>query len=151
MLEALPSGVAADDYEELRDLFVFDTHLRIRHVHRPNGEWLATKLGQKIPSPRAPDDPRQRQMTTIYLPQSEIAALEPLAGVRTVKRRYKLREQGWTWCIDVWQQPTGAAGTMIAEVETTTLDELEALHLPSWAIREVTADAKYSARTLAAL
>lgn len=151
LVEALPAQVAAGEYEELRDLFVFETHLRVREVYSASGQWLATKLGQKIPNPAAPDDPRQRQMTTIYLPRSEAAALEPLAGVRTVKRRYKLREQGWTWCIDVWQHPAGAAGTMIAEVETTTLAELEALRMPAWAAREVTDDAKYSARTLAAL
>jgi CYTH domain-containing protein len=149
LLEALPPDLDPDDFERLHDLYVAGTHLRVRHVHRANGDWLATKLGQKIPNPAAPDDPRQRQMTTIYLPRSEGEALLPLAGLHTVKRRYKIAEQGWTWCIDVWEEPAGAEGTIVAEVETPSLAELEALDLPAWAVREVTADPRYSAINLA--
>ena len=53
------------------------------------------KLGQKIPDPDAPGDVRHRQ-TTIYLAPGEATALATLDGPRTVKRRYKLEEQGWT-------------------------------------------------------
>ena len=67
----------------------------------------------------------------------------------TIKRRDKLPEQGWSWCIDVWEQPVRAAGTMLAEVETRPLAELEHLQMPSWAVREITDDAGFSAIALA--
>lgn len=151
LLASLPSAVPGDAYERLFDTYVAGTHLRVRHVHRPDGAWITSKLGQKIINPEAPEDPRQRKMTTIYLPQEEARVLDGLAGLRTVKRRYKLVEQGFTWCIDVWESPAGAAGTMVAEVETAAIDQLERIVLPSWAIREVTADAQYSAIALARL
>lgn len=149
LLDALPSVVDPDDYERFDDLYIYGCHLRLRHVHRPDGAWITTKLGQKIPNPASPDDPRQRQMTTIYLPQSEAAALSHLEGLRTRKRRYKLAEQGWTWCIDVWEAPASGAGTILAEVETSTIAELESLRLPAWAIKEVTEDGRFSAVALA--
>lgn len=149
LLERLPAGVDPDDYERLDDLFVAGTHLRLRVLRRPSGEWIVTKLGQKIVDPEGPDDPRRRQMTTIYLPEGEGAVLASLPGLRTSKRRYKLREQGWTFCIDMWESPLGARGTMVAEVETPTIEELERLTVPTWALREVTDDGRYSAITLA--
>ena len=149
MLERLPPGVDPEDYERLDDLFVEGTHLRLRQVRRPDGAWITTKLGQKILDPAAPLDPRCRQMTTIYLPEEEAAALASLSGLRTTKRRYKLPEQGWTFCIDVWESPAAARGTILAEVEAPTIEELERVTVPSWALRDVTDDARYSAITLA--
>ena len=149
LVDRLPDGVDADAYERLDDLFVRGTHLRLRRVSRPNGEQIVTKLGQKILDPSAPHDPRCRQMTTIYLPEDEAAMLSSLPGLRATKRRYKLVEQGWTFCIDVWELPVAAGGTILAEVEAPSIEELERIKLPSWALREVTDDARYSAITLA--
>jgi CYTH domain-containing protein len=147
LVERLPANIDPNDFERLHDLYLRDTHLRLRNVHAPDGTWITSKLGQKIANPAALDDPRQRQMTTIYLPLSEAEIFSSLEGLRTIKRRYQLREQGWTWCIDVWEHP--AAGTMVGEVEATTIAELESLRMPSWAVREVTGDPRYSAINLA--
>lgn len=149
LLEVLPPEAEARGFVRLHDRFVTGTHLRLRHVRASDGRWLATKLGQKIPNPEAPEDPRQRQMTTLYLPEAEGAALAPLSGVTSVKRRYELPEQGFTWCIDVWEAPAAAAGVILAEVEAPTLEELECLLEPAWAAREVTDDPGYSAFALA--
>jgi CYTH domain-containing protein len=151
LLDALPRTIDLNDYERLHDLYVRGTHLRLRHVHAADGAWITSKLGQKIPNPAAPDDPRQRQMTTIYLPRSEVQAFAALDGLRTTKRRYKIAEQDWTWCIDVWERPARAAGTIVAEVEAPSLPELEALACPAWAIREITEDSRFSAIALAAM
>ena len=51
LLERLPAGVDPDDYERLDDLFVAGTHLRLRVLRRPSGDWIVTKLGQKIVDP----------------------------------------------------------------------------------------------------
>lgn len=149
LLERLPPEVDPEAYERLDDLFVEGTHLRLRRVSRANGEWIVTKLGQKVLDPAAPSDPRCRQMTTIYLPEEEAAVLASLAGLRTAKRRYKIFEQGWTFCIDVWESPAPARGTIVAEVEAPSIEELERVIVPTWALREVTEDARYSAITLA--
>jgi len=150
LLARLPPALDPDDYERLDDLFVEGTHLRLRHVRRPTGEWIITKLGQKVVDPESPRDPRCRQMTTIYLPEREASALALLSGLRTTKRRYKLPEQGWTFCVDVWESPAPARGTILAEVEAPSLEELERVTVPTWALCEVTDDAQYSAITLAA-
>lgn len=150
-LDRLPPHVDLDAFEHLEDLFVRGTHLRLRRVTAASGVWLATKLGQKIAAAEDPSDPRLREMTTIYLPDDEGARLEAsLDGLRASKRRYKLVEQGLTFCIDVWEAPRGAEGVLVAEVEADTLDALAALALPTWATREVTDDPTYSAIHLAA-
>lgn len=148
VLRTLPDAVAPDEYERLRDCFVTGTHLRMREVSLPSGDVLVVKLGQKIVDPTAPTDPRRRQMTTIYLDEVEAAAL-PLTGLRACKRRYKLREQGRTFCIDVWEQPAAAAGVIVAEVECETDEELDAVECPAWALREVTEDPEFGAVALA--
>lgn len=148
LLDALPEGVNPNDYERLRDCFIPNTHLRLREVSSPAGEVLVVKLGQKITDPEAPSDPRRRQMTTIYLDEQEGAALG-LTGLRACKRRFKVHEQGWTFCIDVWEEPAGAAGVLVAEVECPTDEELDAIRCPDWAVREVTEDSRFGAVALA--
>jgi len=148
VLRRLPHGLEPDSYERLRDCFVRGTHLRLRRVERPDGELVIVKLGQKIVDVEAPDDPRRREMTTIYLDGDEASALR-LDGLRTVKRRYKFAEQCWTFCIDVWEEPASAAGTIVAEVECPTDEQLDAVVCPDWAEREVTEDPAYSAIVLA--
>lgn len=149
VVETLPAAVDRDAFERLDDLYIDGTHVRLRLVHDPDGAFVIGKLGQKVPWPEAPDDPRLRSMTTLYLPATEAAVFAALPGLRTRKRRHKLREQGWTFCIDVYEAPAGAAGTMVAEVETDDLDALAAIVCPSWAVREVTDDPRFSAIALA--
>src|SRR5260370_30517480 len=83
LVERLPPMLDPDDYERLEDLFLEGTHLRLRIVRRPSGEWIVTKLWQKVIDPEAPHDPRPREMTTIYLRESEGAGLASLPALRT--------------------------------------------------------------------
>lgn len=148
-LDALPEAVDPGDYERLRDTYVAGADLRLRRIEAPDGTFVQLKLGQKKADPDAPDDPRRREMTTFYLREDEGRVLGTLPGARSVKRRYRLREQGRTFCIDVYEQPTAAAGTMVAEVECDTDDELDAIAMPAWATREVTTDERFSGARLA--
>ena len=70
-------------------------------------------------------------------------------GRRSVKRRYKITEQSRTFCIDVWEEPEGAAGTILAEVECDTDGELDAIAVPDWALEEVTEVSRWSGFELA--
>ncbi len=85
----------------------------------------------------------------MYLPEDEGRVFTALPGLRAVKRRYRLREQGRTFCVDVWEHPVSARGVIVAEVEAPTLDELAAITRPAWALREVTDDPRYGAARLA--
>lgn len=149
LLERLPDHVDADEFERLVDGFVEGAYLRLRRVERPDGTEVVTKLGQKIVDPEAPDDPRRRQMTTIYLAPGQAEPLWSVVGLRATKRRYTVVESGRTFAIDVWEEPAAAAGTILAEVECDTDAELDAVEPPSWAAREVTHDAAYSSVALA--
>jgi hypothetical protein len=149
LLERLPPMLNPDEYERFDDLLLEGTHLRLREVRDPSGNWIITKLGQKIVDPAAPNDARCRQMTTIYAPENEGAVFKSMPGLRTTKRRYKLPEHGWTFCIDVWERPLAARGTILAEVEAPSIEELQRITLPNWAVREVTEDPRYSAIALA--
>jgi CYTH domain-containing protein len=149
LLAQLPAAVDALDYARIDDLYIAGTHLRLRVLRRPTGEWVTTKLGQKVADPAAPEDPRRRLMTSIYLPEAEGQALDGLPGLRTSKRRYRLAEQGRVFSVDAWEAPASAVGMLVAEVEATSLEDLEAIAEPPWALREVTSDPRYSGIALA--
>src|SRR5689334_24896099 len=100
LVAGLPARVDAEAYDRLEDRYLAGTHLRLRVVRGPAGEWRTTKLGHKIADPAAPGEARLRRMTTIYLPEGEGAVLAALDGVPTVKRRYRLDEGGVTFSID---------------------------------------------------
>jgi hypothetical protein len=85
-------------------------NLRLRRIEQPDGRLIMVKLGQKLAAPEAPTSPRHRQMTTLYLAAEEEALFSSLPGARSVKRRYETMEQGWTFAIDVYEQPSSAAG-----------------------------------------
>ena len=148
-LDALPAAVDPGDYERLVDLYLRDTELRLRRVEAPDGTRKQVKLGQKTPDPDAPADPRRRRMTTLYLRPGDEALFVDLPGRRSVKRRYRLRDQGHVFCIDVYEEPPGAAGVLVCEVESESDDDLDGLRCPTWAREEVTADPAYSGFTLA--
>jgi CYTH domain-containing protein len=149
LLDRLPDATDSDDFVRLCDTFIDGVYLRIRRVERPDGTEVLTKLGQKILDRDAPDDPTRREMTTIYLAPGQADHLKCLDGPQSVKRRYKVEEQGWTFMIDVWEAPTGSAGLVLAEVECPSDAELAKIAKPTWAAREVTSDPNYSAFTLA--
>ena len=129
----------------LHDRFVRGSSLRIRRVASPEGREILTKIGHKRIDPDAPLDPRRRLLTTIYLEPGEADGLAALAGPGSVKRRYTYDEQGWTWAIDVWEEPAARAGLVLAEVECDSDAELDVIRMPAWAIREVTQDPSFSA------
>lgn len=148
LLQKMPPGIDPNDFQRLYDCFVRETSLRLRRVEDPIGNVLVVKLGQKLPDPNAPNDPTRRMLTTIYLTEAEGLALS-LDGVQSVKRRFKLEEQGAIFVIDQWESPSVLSGLLLAEVECESDAELAAIQLPAWAVAEVTTDPAYSAFALA--
>ncbi len=148
-LSRFPEQLDPSDFHRLHDLFISGTYVRLRRVERPDGGFVIAKLGQKIPDFHLPDDPRVREMTTIYLKENQSQVFDGLPGTRSVKRRYYVIDNRYTFAIDVYESPKTASGLMIAEVEADTLSELNQIGLPIWADCEVTSDPGWSAFCLA--
>ncbi|HMQ21192.1 MAG TPA: hypothetical protein PKE00_01810 [Planctomycetota bacterium] len=148
-LSELPATVDRTRFERLRDCYISGTTLRIRRVESPDGTVRVIKLGQKVADPEAPDDARRRRMTTLYLDPSEEVALACLRGRRSVKRRYYHVEGSRIYAIDVYEEPVSAVGRMLAEVECDSDEDLAAVAVPAWALREVTDDPAWSGAVIA--
>lgn len=150
LLEQLPPQLNHEEYQRFHDRYIIGAPVRLRRVETPGGEHLVTKLGQKIANPDAPNNPRHQLMTTIYLTRDEGQVFASLPAHCASKRRYKLKEQGWTFCIDQYEAPASIAGLLIAEVECDTDEALDAIVCPAWALREITNEQGWSGATLAA-
>lgn len=149
LLATLPDFVDAASHDRFEDLFVAGTHVRVRTIHRADGTFVVTKLGQKIVDPDAPDDPRRRLITTIYLSEAESAPFRTLPGIRGIKRRHRVHLPTGKWAFDVWESPASAAGVVLAEIEMPSDEALDALPVPTWAIRDVTDEPRYRSFSLA--
>jgi CYTH domain-containing protein len=126
-------------YTLIEDVYVDDTRIRLRRLTRfPQGE-RAYKLTKKFAS----NDPSSRAMVSIYLDSGEYDVLaRSLVGFALVKKRFYVEGFG----VDVFE---GAlAGLVLAEIEADTLDELNAIAQPSFAIGEVTRDAFFDGGNL---
>jgi CYTH domain-containing protein len=77
-------------------------------------------------------------MTNTYLSITEFIAIATLPNHLIEKTRHHLHVENRKWAIDVFGGPL--AGLVLAEVETGSLDELEAISPPQWVRCEVTQD-----------
>ena len=148
-LHSLPPSVDPQQYDRLHDRYFIGSCLRLRRVVGVDGKLIALKLGQKLIDPAAPLDPTRRQMTTIYLHADEEVLFQSLPARKSVKRRYKLDEQGWTFAIDVYEAPQSAVGIIVCEVECDTDEQLASILKPEWACQEITKDLDFSGANIA--
>jgi hypothetical protein len=135
LLPALPASIdPGSGYQQIADLYIESTRLRLRSVTSPEGVVIEQKLNQKLPAPS--DDPAHRIITSVYLDSSEYAALVGLPGRRLEKRRYAYTHEGYTFGLDVFASPL--TGLLLGEIELEAEAELRALPLPAFAHCEVT-------------
>ncbi len=135
LLAALPAGIdPATGYQQLDDLYLEGTRLRLRSVTSPTGTLIEQKLNQKLLAPSG--DAAHRIITSVYLDPAEYAALAALPGRRLQKRRYTYAHEGHAVGIDVFRGPL--AGLVLAEIELDLEAELRALPLPGFAHSEIT-------------
>jgi CYTH domain-containing protein len=90
-------------------------------------------------------DLHTRLLSSIYLPESEFAVLAAsLVGVPIRKLRHRLRSitSGVMMHVDEFQ--AAHAGLFLAEAEFESADALAAFTAPSFAVREVTSDLRYT-------
>jgi CYTH domain-containing protein len=125
------------------DLYVTGTRLRLREMRPVDGAPTLFKLTRK-----ADVDAQTRLITTIYLAEAEYALLAGvLPGTRLTKIRHRLRApEGVLLSLDEFQGEL--AGLVLAEAEFQTQTELDAFPLPSFALREITDDVRYTGAAL---
>jgi CYTH domain-containing protein len=106
------------------------------------------KLGQK--EAPAPPDFSRTTITTIYLSRAEYDVFAPLPSHELQKRRYRIEEDGRVFSVDVFE---GAlTGLILAEVTFEAAEEMaRQWQLPSWVLREVSDDVRFTGGALAAL
>ncbi len=100
-------------------------------------------------SRKADVDLNTRLVTSIYLSEAEFSVLAvALKGARIQKLRHRLHgPTGISMLVDEFQGPL--AGLLLAEAEFNTADALADFPMPTFAIREVTEDSRYSGGKLA--
>lgn len=135
LLATLPPQIdPVAGYQQLDDLYLDGTRLRLRSVRSPAGVVIERKLNQKQQAPTG--DAAHRIITSVYLDAAEYAALAALPGLPLAKRRYAHLHEGRAFGIDVFGGPL--TGLLLAEIELDSEAELRALPLPAFAHCEVT-------------
>ena len=129
--------------EEISDLYVEGTRLRLREALPHDGGPAMRRLGRK-----ADVDATTRLLTSIYLQPEEFALLADLPGLRLSKTRHHLRAPpGVALSIDRFH---GALeGLILAEAEFDDVERLKAFPMPDFALCEVTDDPRYGGACLA--
>ena len=135
LLAEPPADLAPGAYQDLDDLYVDGTRLRLRVARGPDGAVVERKLNQKLLDPAG--DPARRIITSLYLDEVEHARLAALPGRRLAKRRHAYLSGGQRYGVDVFAG--SLAGLVLAELALPDLAALHALPLPPFARCEVTA------------
>ncbi len=140
LCDAVPRDLVART-EAITDLYVTGTQIRLREARPSDGGPPMLRLTRK-----ADIDPRTRLITSIYLPENELAVLAAsLAGVPIRKLRHRLQSNipGVKMHVDEFQ--AAHAGLFLAEAEFESADALGAFTaLPFAVLREVTSDLRYT-------
>jgi CYTH domain-containing protein len=136
LLAALPGEPAPVKIARISDWYITGTRLRLRRsVEEADGTSTTVhKLTQKVPDP----DGRPGLITTLYLSEEEWRVFHRLAGQALTKTRYSIAPFG----IDVFNPPL--TGLLLAEIEFDSDAAMESFPAPSWALAEVTADARFT-------
>lgn len=144
----LPEGLAQDHGWRVTDRYIDNTRLRLRRMEPLAGGQTVFKLGQKeVPSP--PDFSRMT-ITNIYLSRDEYEVFAVLPASELRKSRHSLEDDGRSFGVDVFGGRL--AGLILAEVGYEESDEMnEQWPLPSWVLREVSNDVRFTGGALARL
>lgn len=135
LLAQFPASVEALRVRRIADRYIEGTSLRLREQCEEQGP-AVYKLTQKIPA-RAPGA-QQGFITSMYLTGEEFSVLAQLPARTLSKSRYSVPPFG----IDVFH---GALeGLVLAEAEFDSADAADGLHLPSFILREVSADQRFT-------
>ena len=135
LLDRLPPHANVTRVRRIADRYIDGSHLRLR---RQNDDENATvfKLTQKLPTDAT--GARQGLITTMYLKEDEFQLLANLPAKILRKTRYSVPPFG----IDVFED--ALTGLVLAEAEFNSAEDASALSLPSFIVREVTEDPRFT-------
>lgn len=123
--------------EAIEDLYVEGSRLRLRRATPIGGGEPILRLSKK--ADLAPD---KRLITTLYLTEAEYTLFKGLPGRVLRKTRHYYAAAGVTLSVDRFEGPV--AGLFLAEAEFADDAAMAAFPDPAFAVREVTADPRYT-------
>ena len=144
LLRQLPSDLQYGQFIQITDVYIPYTRLRLRKMASPSGEILALKLTQKYSHSDLPAS--QTVITNSYLNEVEFDTLAGLSGRILSKQRYTYYHIGYRWSLDEFQGPLD--GLLLAEIEAQSAEELAQIPMPSFALKEVTGDLRFTGGAL---
>ena len=139
-MEHFPVGANVVHVRRIRDRYVEGTTLRLREVLDDSCP-ARFKLTQKLPA-RA-SGAQQGMITSMYLSESEFRVLAELPANTLCKTRHSVPPFG----IDVFEDIL--QGLILAEAEFDSASDADALAVPSFLIREVSDDDRFTGGQLA--
>jgi CYTH domain-containing protein len=135
LLDQFPNHVNAVRVRRITDRYIDGTTLRLRKQSEDGGPTVF-KLTQKIPAPA--NGAQQGLITTMYVTAEEFRMFAQLSAKSLSKTRYSVPPFG----IDVFGGTL--EGLFLAEAEFDSPTAATALTLPSFILREVTADDRFT-------
>lgn len=144
LLAKLPQDISHKQFTIITDIYIPNTRLRLRRITSPDGEILALKMTQKYSQPDLPAT--QTIITNIYLNEVEFAKLRVVNGRLLTKHRYTYHHAGNRWSLDVFQG--NQQGLILAEIEARSAEQLAEIPTPSFVVKEVTDDPRFTGGAL---
>ncbi len=140
LLDQFPKEANAVRVRRIVDRYIDGTRVRLRE-QREDGSPTIYKLTQKIPARGS--EAQQGLITTIYLTADEFFVFAGLSAKRLSKSRYSVPPFG----VDVFEGEL--EGLLLAEAEFDSAADADALTLPSFIFKEVSADERFTGGQLA--
>lgn len=123
----------------VNDRYVDGARLRLREMRPVGGGPGLLRLTRK-----ADVDHRTRLITSIYLPEDELAVLAAVLPGATLKKVRHRLEAPPRVALSVDEFQGELAGLVLLEAEFQNTEELARFEAPSFAMREVTEDPRYT-------
>jgi len=141
---SLPNELVIE-IEQINDLYVTDTNLRLRQALPLAGGASMLRLSRKVDV-----DHSTRLISSIYLQTSEFDLLRAALSGRTItKRRHRIRSSTEVvLAIDVFEGEL--SGLMLLEAEFPSIQAMREFEPPRYAGDEVTSDHQFTGGCLAA-
>lgn len=130
--------------EQITDLYIPDTRLRLREAIPLDGSPAQRRISRKVDA-----DAQTRLITSIYLTDADYAVLVgALRGVKIMKIRHRLHSPDEiAMCVDEFH---GALlGLVIFEAEFKDDEAMQAFQVPAFSDYEITDDERFSGYRLA--
>jgi CYTH domain-containing protein len=148
LLAMMPESLQnSQDYQLIEDRYINGTPLRLRRMTDATGQVTARKLTQKYQA--ANQTAYATTITNFYLDEASYTLLETLPAQVLVKRRFRLRDGRFQFSIDQFSGPL--AGLVLAEIEQPGTNRLMQIPQPSFALREVTENPRFTGGALVQL